>query len=147
MVFLEMISNDLPERCSNTCTGSKHSTVEDFFAQEDIVSGVIDKKRHPLVCFEESQARGIGVHPLIFNDNKGSWKCNLWYSEKSTQINHLNVYKNREELLQDCTDFFILLRDKDTTSTLLRTMACHSWRVRDDGGNIWLLFHLRMPCL
>ncbi len=123
--------------------GSKHSTVEDVFAQEDIVSGVIDKKGHPLVCFEESRARGIGVHPLIFNDNEGSWKCNLWYSEMSTQINHLKVYKNREELLQDCADFFILLRDKDTTSTLLRTMVCRSWRVRDDGGKIRLPLPLK----
>ena len=96
-----------------------------------------------MVCFEESRARGIGVHPLIFNDNKGSWKCNLWYSEMSTQINHLKVYKNREELLQDCADFFILLRDKDTTSTLLRTMVCRSWRVRDDGGKIRLPLPLK----
>ena len=79
------------------------------------------------------------MHPLIFDDNKGSWKCDLWYSETRTQINHLNVYKNREELLQDCEDFFILLRDKDTTNTLLRTMVCRSWKVRD---NLW---KLRLP--
>jgi hypothetical protein len=46
--------------------GLKHSTVEDVFAEEDIVSGMIDKKGNPLVCFEDSRARGIGVHALIF---------------------------------------------------------------------------------
>ena len=35
--------------------GLKHSTVEDVFSQEDIVSGVINMKGHLLVCFEESR--------------------------------------------------------------------------------------------
>ena len=104
---------------------------------------MIDKEGIPLVCFEESRVRGIGVHPLIFNDNKGSWKCNLWYSETRTQINHSSVYKSREELLKDCADFFILLRDKDTTNTSLRTMVCHSWRVRDDKGMMRLPLPLK----
>jgi hypothetical protein len=123
--------------------GLKHSSVDDVFAEEDIVSGVIDKEGIPLVCFEESRVRGIGVHPLFFNDNKGSWKCNLWYSETRTQINHSSVYKSREELLKDCADFFILLRDKDTTNTSLRTMVCRSWRVRDDKGMMRLPLPLK----
>ena len=123
--------------------GLKHSKVEDILAEEDIVSGVIDKKGHLFICFEESRARGIGVHPLIFDDNKGSWKCNLWYSETRTQINHHNVYANRDALLQDCDDFFILLRDKETTNALLRTMVCRSWRVRDDLGKLRLPLPLK----
>ena len=37
--------------------GLKHSTVEDVFSQEDIVSGVINMKGHLLVCFEESHCK------------------------------------------------------------------------------------------
>ena len=65
--------------------GLKHSMVEDVFSQEDIVSGVINMKGHLLVYFEESQVIGIGVHPLIFNDIKGTWKCYLWYLETLPQ--------------------------------------------------------------
>jgi hypothetical protein len=61
--------------------GLKHSTVEDVFSEEDIFSGVINKKGHLIPCFEESRIKGIRVHPLIFNDNMGIWKCNFWYSE------------------------------------------------------------------
>lgn len=121
--------------------GLKHSTVEDVFAQEDIVSGVIDKNGYPLVCFEESRVRGIGLYPLVFNDNNGMWKLNLWYSETRPEINHFSVYKSREELLKDCADFFILLREKDTINTSVRTLICRSWRVRDDRGN----FRLPLP--
>jgi hypothetical protein len=51
-----------------------------------------------------------------------------------------HVYKSREELLQECGDFFILLREKNTTNTSMRTMICHSWRVRDDKGK----YHSKM---
>ena len=73
--------------------GLKHSTVEDVFSEEDIFSGVINKKGHLIPCFEESRIKGIGVHPLIFNDNMGIWKCNFWYSETLPQSHHSSVYK------------------------------------------------------
>ena len=79
--------------------------------------------------------------PLVFNDNNGMWKLNLWYSETRPEINHFRVYKSREELLKDCADFFILLREKDTINTSVRTLICRSWRVRDDRGN----FRLPLP--
>ena len=87
----------------------KHSTVEHVFSQEDIVSGVITAKGHLLVCFEESHVKGIGDNPLLFNDNVGTWKCNLWYSETLPQSHHASFYKSREELLKECADFFIPL--------------------------------------
>jgi hypothetical protein len=123
--------------------GLKYASIEDVFSQEDIVSGVIHKTEIILVCFEESRVKGIGVHPLIFNDKKGSWKCNLWYSETLPQIQHYCVYKSREELLKDCSDFFILLREKDTNNTSIRTMICCSWRVRDDVGTLRLPLPLK----
>jgi hypothetical protein len=123
--------------------GLKHSTVEDVFSQEDIVSGVINMKGHLLVCFEESRVKGIGVHPLIFDDIKGTWKCNLWYSETLPQSHHSSVYKSREDLLKDCMDFFILLRERDTNNTSMRTMICRSWRVRDDIGRLRLPLPLK----
>jgi len=54
--------------------GLKYASIEDVFLKEDIVSGVIHKTGNSLVCFEESPVKGISVHPLIFNDKKGSWK-------------------------------------------------------------------------
>ncbi len=120
--------------------GQRYAMVEDVFSHEDIVSGVISKAGNLLVCFEESCGKGIKVYPLIFSDEIGSWKFNLWYSETVPQNQHSHVYKGREELLEDCCDFFILLREKDTNdNNSMRTMICHSWRVRDDMGKLRLL--------
>jgi hypothetical protein len=104
---------------------------------------VIDKNGNLLVCFEKSRIKGVGVHPLIFNDTKGNWTFNLWYSETMPQNQHSHVYKSREELLQECRDFFILLREKDRNNTLMRTMICRSWRVRDDLGKLRLPLPLK----
>ena len=123
--------------------GVKYARIEDVFSQEDIVSGVIDKNGNLLVCFEKSRIKGVGVHPLIFNDTKGNWTFNLWYSETMPQNQHSHVYKSREELLQECRDFFILLREKDRNNTLMRTMICRSWRVRDDLGKLRLPLPLK----
>ena len=78
--------------------GQKYSMVEDVFSHEDIVSGMISKAGNLLICFEESRGKGIKVHNLIFSDEVGSWKFNLWYSETVPQ-NQSHVYKGREELL------------------------------------------------
>jgi hypothetical protein len=43
--------------------GLKHSTVEDVFSKDGIVSGVINSKGHLLVCFEKSRVKGIGAPP------------------------------------------------------------------------------------
>ena len=67
--------------------GLKHSTVEDVFSQEDIVSGVINMKGHLLVCFEESRVKGIAVHPLIFDDIKG--RLNVIYDIHRLNQNHI----------------------------------------------------------
>ena len=118
----------------------KHVKVEDVFTHEDIISGVISKAGNLLVCFEESRDKGIKVYPLIFSDEIGSWKFNLWYSETVPQNQHSHVYKGREELLEDCHDFFILLREKDTNdNNSMRTMICCSLRVIDDMGKLQLL--------
>ena len=87
-----------------------------------------------MVCFEASQVKGIGVHPLIFHDIKGTWKRNLWNSETLPQSHHSSVYESREDLLNDCIDFFILLRERDTNNISMRTMICYSWNVREDIG-------------
>ncbi len=93
-----------------------------------------------MIYFEESSGKGIKVHSLIFSDEIGSWKFNLWYSETVPQNQHSHVSKVREELLEDCCDFFILLREKDTNdNNSMRTMICRSWRARDDIGKLWLL--------
>ena len=102
--------------------GLKHSMVEDVFSHADIVSGVINMKRHLLVCFEESHDKGIGVHPLIFIDIEGTWKCNLWHSETLPQSHYSSVYKSGEDLLKDCMDFFILLRERDANNISMRTI-------------------------
>ncbi len=114
--------------------------VRDVFSHEDIVSGVINKEGNLLVCFEESHGKGIKVFPLILSDEIGSWEFNLWYSETVPQNQHSYVYKSREELFEDCCDFFILLREKNTNdNNSMRTMICRSWRVRDDMGKLQLV--------
>ncbi len=70
--------------------------MEDVFSHEDIVSGVISKAGNLLVCFVESRGTGIKVHPLIFSDEIGSWKFNLWYSETVPKNQYSHVYKGRE---------------------------------------------------
>jgi hypothetical protein len=70
--------------------------------------------------FEESHGKGIKVHPLIFSDEIGSWKFNLWYSETVPQNQHSHVYKGRKA---DCGDFFLILKEKDTNdNNSMRTM-------------------------
>jgi hypothetical protein len=127
--------------------GQKHAKVEDVFSQEDIVSGLIDKEGNGLVCFEESREKGIGAYPVNFNDSKGRWKFNLWYSEALPQISYSHLYKNREELLGDCKDFFILLRERGTNNSSIRTMICRSWKVRDDMGTLRLPLPLKNSLL
>jgi hypothetical protein len=118
--------------------------VEGVFSHEDIVSRVISKAGNLLVCFEESRGKGLEVHPLIFSDEIGSRKFNLWYSEPVPQNQHSHVYKGREELLEDCGDFFILFREKETNdNNSMRTMICRSWRVRDDMGTLRLPLPLK----
>ena len=84
-------------------------------------------------------AKEIKVYPLIFSDEIGSWKFNLWYSETVPQNQHSYVYKGRKELLEDCCDFFILLREDTNDNNSMRTMICCSWRARDDMGKLRLL--------
>ena len=69
-----------------------------------------------------------------------NWEFNLCYSETIPDNQHSHVYKGRKELLEDCCDFFILLREKDTNdNNSMRTMICHSGRVRNDMGKLRLL--------
>ncbi len=114
-----------------------------LFTGRHIVSGVIATKGHLLVCFEESCVKGIGVHPLIFDDIKGTWKYNLWHSQTLPNSHHSSFCKSRDELLKDCVNYFILLREKDTNIISMRTMICHSWRVRDDLGRLRLPLPLK----
>ena len=73
--------------------GQKYAKVEDVFSHEDIVSGAISKVGNLLVCFEESQGKGINVYPLIFSDEIWICKFYLWYSETVPQNQHSHVYK------------------------------------------------------
>ena len=130
----------MDQPCEDLQQRKKDARIEDVFSQKDIVSRVIDKIGNLLVCFEKSRIKGVGVHTLIFNDTNGNWTFNLWYSET---IQHSHVYKSREELLQECRDFFVLLREKDRNNTLMRTMICRSWRVRDNLGKLRLPLPLK----
>ena len=84
--------NDRTSRVRIYKKGQKYVAAEDVFSHEDIVSGVISKAGNLLVCFEESHGKGIKVYPLIFSDEIGSWKFNLWYSETVPQNQHSYVY-------------------------------------------------------
>ena len=81
------------------------------------------------------------IHKLLPITN--SYLCCIRYSETLPQSHHSSVYKSREDLLKDCIDFFILLRERDTNNISMRTMICRSWRVRDDMGTLRLPLPLK----
>ena len=105
--------------------------------------------KHSMVCFrgDKYERTSLGMFwrimcqrnwclPPHFNENKGTWKWNLGYSETLPQSHNSSVYNDREELLKDCMDFFILFTERDTNTISIRTMICHSWRFRYDIGRL-----------
>ena len=70
-----------------------------MFSHRKTVSGVIDTNGNLLVCFEKSQIKGVGIHPLIFNDTNGNWTFNFWYSETSPQNQHSHTMIGKGEYM------------------------------------------------
>ena len=92
-------------------------------------------------CVEYSG--GIELYSLIFDDKKGHWCFNLWYSEVrlGDPIYHC---VNRKEVLEKCSDYFIMLSKTTEEQSPLenpvqhRTVICRSWRIRNKSGALQL---------
>lgn len=68
------------------------------------VSGMIDGDGVYYVCIGIG-TRGISMHPIVFDDSKGKWLFNLWYSKISFGT-ETKMAKDRQELMNMCQDFF-----------------------------------------
>ncbi len=68
------------------------------------VAGMIDEDGVYYICIG-SGTEGISMHPIVFDDNKGSWCFNLWYSKISFGT-ETKMVKDRHELMNLCQDFF-----------------------------------------
>ena len=87
------------------------------------------------VCVHEGGDNIISLYEVTFDDSRGQWCFNLWYAEASlARCSH--ICKDRIELLEETTDYFVLLR---RNGSLQSTAICRSWRVRNHLGELRLL--------
>ena len=105
--------------------------------QEIFVSGFVDDSDDLFVCFEEISGKGIKLFPVIFHDNIGEWRLNMWYAAAALSPHHISV-RDRSELKEICQDYFLMLRHGKESN--LWTAVFRSWRVRNDTGM------LALPC-
>ena len=72
----------------------------------DVLTGGVDHLGNLFFCVEYSG--GIELYSLIFDDKKGHWCFNLWYSgvRLGDAIYHCD---NSKEMLDKCSDYFIML--------------------------------------
>ena len=104
---------------------------------DDVVVGLIDDNEQLHICVDLGK-KGIELHELAFNDSRGNWCYNLWYSEVSV-CEGTKIVCNRKELNKTCSDFFILLRRKFHNKDYdLYTIITKSWRIRDNEGMLQL---------
>ena len=88
-------------------------------------------------CVEDTG--GINLFSLIFDDEKGHWCFNLWYS-KVRLGDVIHDCGKRKEVLEKCSDYFIMLSKTGEDQSPLehpvqhRTVICRSWRIRNKSG-------------
>ncbi len=113
--------------------------------ENDVVVGMIDSTGNMMLCTEDFGNNGITLHPVMFTDDDGYWCYNLWYSKASIGTS-TEWCKDRKELLEKCSDFFIMLRptllngdDQPVSEPIeYRTVICRSWRIRHETGELML---------
>lgn len=103
----------------------------------DYISGGIDFDGRLILCITTGQNKPIELYDMHFDDTDGVWMLNLWYTtvrigQKVGQVN------NRKELTKVFTDHFMMLKHSDTAMEERKTVICHSWLVRVQGGNLQL---------
>lgn len=103
----------------------------------DYISGGVDIHGNFLLCFTTGQNKPIELYEIQFHDMDGVWMLNLWYSDVSIGQKVAEV-KERKELTGLFTDHFIMLKHPDVKIQGRRTVICHSWLVRVQGGNLQL---------
>ena len=112
-----------------------------LFENKNVLIGVIDHFNNMFLCAQQLQqgTKYIHLYPLVFDDTNGQRIYDLWYSSVSIQTPSKSC-KNREELLNISSDYFMLLRQNNPTSgsVSLRTVICKSWRVRAENGELIL---------
>ena len=113
-----------------------HPSLTSLFQSKNVLTGVIDRFNNMFLCVHqlEGDSKNIDLYPLVFDDQNGQWFYNLWYSNGSIETPTRRC-KNREELLNISSDYFMLLCQNNTA---LRTVICRSWRVRDENGKLVL---------
>lgn len=87
------------------------------------------------VCVQKSGESFISLYKVTFDDSRGHWCFNLWYAVASLG-QCVQRCKDRVELLEETTDYFVLLRRNES---LQSTAICRSWRVRNHLGELRLI--------
>jgi hypothetical protein len=117
-------------------TGSKQiHDLQGYFKRDIGMAGIIDRDGQLWLCWQATRQKEISLYPVVFKDEEGKLCYNLWYAPASLGVSSEQV-KERHELLQKASDFFLMLRHRDFGSGW--TVICKSWRVRDGEGKLRL---------
>ena len=108
----------------------------------DVLTGGVDDFGRLFFCVVEDSSQ-IKLYLLIFDDEEGHWCFNLWYS-KVRLGDVIHDCGKRKELLEKCSDYFIMLPKTTAVQSARdhpvyhRTVICRSCRIRDESGNLRL---------
>ena len=106
------------------------------------LSQIVNEQGLLLICVNEvsnENKKYIAAYPVLFEngDGKGYLVYDLWYTKaKLASKEMVSRYRNREELLEAASDYFILVPHHEEDSS--RTVLCKSWRVRHKTGELKL---------
>lgn len=108
--------------------------------KEDVVVGVIDSSGKMMICVDNGGGGGISLYEVMFDTNGVERYC-LWYCKATLKQQPAKQYERRDLLINDCTDFFLLLKSVSVEEqrSRLSTVICRSWRVRSQSGSLALL--------
>ena len=117
-------------------TGSKQiHSMHNYFERDIAMAGIIDREGKLWLCWQATRQKEISLYPVVFKDAEGKGCYNLWYAPASLGVSSRQL-KERHELSQKASDFFLMLRHRDFGSGW--TVICKSWRVRDGEGKLRL---------
>ena len=118
---------------------STGSTALEVFNAAPYISGVVSKEDNMYFCFKPHRNGYIKLYPLEFDDRKGVYVMNLWYSSVTLGNEIGEDAIDRKTLKEFCFDSFLMLKIKEKATgkaqcKSMRTVICHSWRVRTCDG-------------
>lgn len=145
-----LLNRDNPKRCQNQYERNYNLKFYRFrnnqdhlhlLEDNDVLTGGVD---HPgNLFFRVENSSRIYPFSLIFDDEKGHWCFNIWYS-KVRLVDAIYHCENRKEMFKKCSDYFIMLPKSTGEQSPLehpvhhRTVICRSWRMRNKSDTLQL---------